>query len=65
MNNIKDIVKGAVKSPIETYDSSQMSEEEVLQQIESSMAQMDANSLRRVVFTNSHKTFEDVISEDK
>ncbi|WOO87459.1 hypothetical protein RZE82_00540 [Mollicutes bacterium LVI A0039] len=65
MDNIKQTIENAKQSPVETYDATELSVEEVLAQIESSMQSMDENTKRRVVFTNSGETFEDVLDNKK
>lgn len=63
MDNIKEVIERSKESEIETYNASDMSPEQVLAQIESSMARMTTNNQKRVVFTNDRETFEDVINK--
>lgn len=63
MDEIKQIVERSKEADIETYDASSMTTEEVLAQIEASMAGMTAEHQKRVVFTNDKETFEDVIDK--
>ncbi len=63
MDNIKSVIERSKESEIETYNATDMSPEEVLAQIEDSMANMDKDNQKRVVFTNDGETFEDVINK--
>lgn len=63
MDNIKQVVERSKESEIESYDASNMTPEQVLAQIEASMAGMTAEIQKRVVFTNDGETFEDVIDK--
>lgn len=63
MDNIKQVVERSKESEIESYDASNMTPEQVLAQIEASMAGMTAETQKRVVFTNDGETFEDVIDK--
>lgn len=63
MDEIKQIVERSKEADIETYDASNMTAEEVLAQIEASMAGMSAENQKRVVFTNDGETFKDVIEK--
>ncbi len=63
MDNIKNVVERSKESDIETFDASQMTAEEVLAQIETSMQNMTVNNQKRVVFVNDGETFEDVIDK--
>lgn len=63
MDNIKSVIERSKESEIETYNATDMSPEEVLAQIEASMANMDKDNQKRVVFTNDGETFEDVINK--
>ncbi len=63
MDNIKSVIERSKQSEIETYNATDMSPEEVLAQIEASMANMDKDNQKRVVFTNDGETFEDVINK--
>lgn len=58
----KEIIRKE-EEELEVYDATNMSADDVLAQIEASMAGMNAVNQKRVVFTNEGKTFEDVLDE--
>lgn len=62
MLETKDL-KYADKSLVEKIDATNLSAEEVLAQIENSMETMNENNQRRIVFTNSNETFDDVVDK--
>lgn len=63
MSDLLKQIKNLNNSPVESFDATEMTAEEVLAQIENSMRNMDENTMRRVVFTNSDQSFDDVISK--
>lgn len=63
MDDVKQVVERSKESEFEVFDASQMTPEDVLAQIEQSMAQMTADNQKRVVFTNDGETFKDVIDK--
>lgn len=63
MDNIKQIVERSKEDDIEVHDASNMNYEQVLAQIEASMAGMSVENQKRVVFVNDGETFEDVIDK--
>lgn len=63
MDNIKVAVERSKESDLEIYNATEMTEVEVLAQIEASMSEMTVASQKRVVFVNDGETFEDVIDK--
>ncbi len=62
MDNIK-IIEKTDEGDLAVFDASDMSPDQVLAQIEHSMANMDAKNQKRIVFTNDGETFDDVIEK--
>lgn len=63
MDNIKQVVERSKQNDLEIHNATQMTEAEVLAQIEASMAEMTVETQKRVVFINDNETFEEVIDK--
>ncbi len=61
MDEIKNIINSLKEDEIETFDATNLCEQDVLELIEKSMANMDQSNQKRIVFTNQNETFDDII----